>query len=768
MKNIIKSILFAFALFALVQETEAKPRTLSQMQQAAARVWNGSARYGFRAPVQGRMERLQSDSLLTVWGNSKGGYVIVAVDDNLPAVLGYSSTAYGNTDTDNPNFAWWLESVRQVAATVSKWSSPHKVTLPTTSGYPADVSPIVSCHWGQSTPYNNLCPMGPYLNAAGQPDGKEYGKSLTGCAATAISQIMYSLRYPISGRGGECSVGVPYANPTATYTVDFDNATYDWDNMIDDYTLGNYTDAQATAVATIMYHAGVALDMQYSPTSSGTYARMVVTALKRNFGFPETVRLLNRDDYSEPQWMSTIYNELSNGRPIQYNGADQVNGGHAFVMDGYNADGMVHVNWGWEGQKDGYYNVSLLDPQGWHFTQHQSMVIGISKKSSSTEAMEVEVPAPGMLAAEIPNDKIMKIGRLKVKGGINGTDLRLLRNMAGRDAENAVSGGNLSVLDLSESCIVKGGDAYLGNLYTVDDQLPERAFYGCDALTQVLLPSSLTHIGDGAFGMCYSLESLMLTPAKDADFSFDGTSVISLDGSRLVAVMPYAVNAYKVPKGIKKINDYAFAGCIQLSNVSIPESVESIGKKAFEYDYNITQLRMYPKIAPSVMDDTFDGMDANTAWVYLWHGTCQSYASIGGWQRFFGEMPHYKEFGTTIKAKNAKRKVGKKNPNFGYQINGDWVDGTPELTCEANEESPVGTYPIVVKRGSITADDVEFENGTLTVVDNTTSVESVSGVDDSLTGKCAYNTAGQRVTMSSSVEGKGARLFVVEGKKIVR
>lgn len=766
--NIRQFVLSASALLALAQWTEAKPRSLSQMQQAATSVWNGSARYGFRAPQNSRMQRLQSDSLLTVWGNANGGYVIVAVDDNLPAVLGYSSTPYANTAADNPNFKWWLESVRRVAASISRSSAPHKTTLPEASGYPADVAPMVSCHWGQSTPYNDLCPMGPYLNAAGQPDGKEYGRSLTGCAATAISQIMYSLRYPLNGSGGECSVGVPYANPTATYTVDFDNATYDWANMIDDYTPGNYTDAQATAVATIMYHAGVALDMQYSATSSGTYARMVVTALKRNFGFPETVRLLNRDDYTEQQWMNTIYNELSNGHPIQYNGADQINGGHAFVFDGYNADGMVHVNWGWEGQKDGYYNVSLLDPQGWHFTQHQSMVIGISKKTVSTESLEVEVSVPGTLVDQIPADKTMTVGRLKVKGCINGTDLRLLRKMAGRDADNAVSNGNLSVLDLSEARIVKGGEAYLDNLCTVDDQLPDCAFYGCDALTWVVLPSTLTHIGDGAFGMCYSLENLSLTPAKDADFTFDGTSVVSSDGSRLIAVMPYAVSTYKVPEGVKTISDYAFAGCIQLSNVSLPQCVENIGKKAFEYDYNITQLWMYPKTAPCVAGDTFEGMDANAAWLYLWHDTYQSYADADGWQRFFGENPHYKEFGTTIKAKNAKRKVGKKNPKFGYQINGDWVDGTPELTCEADEASPAGTYPIVVKRGTITADDVEFENGTLTVVDNATSVESVSGVLDDLVGKRAYTIAGQRVTMPSSGQGKGTGLFVVDGKKIVR
>ena len=581
---------------------------------------------------------------------------------------------------------------------------------------------MVTCHWGQSTPYNNLCPLGPHYDASGQPDGREYERSLTGCAATAIAQIMYYHKYPTKGQGGKASVGVPYNNPTATYTVNFDEATYDWANMIDDYKEG-YTEEQANAVATLMYHAGVALDMQYSPDASGTYARKVVTALKRNFGYPETVRLLMRADYSEQEWMNLIYTELSEGRPIQYNGQDAINGGHAFVFDGYDQEGLVHVNWGWEGDKDGYYDVSLLNPSGWRFTSNQSMVIGIARRSNNGDTLEVDNTQAGNMSLLIPEEKRLTTSRLIVKGKVNSSDLAIIRYMAGRDRDGKPTKGNLASLDLSKASFVSGGDAFFDGLCIErDNELPQQAFYGCDRLEQLALPSNISHIGNGAFALCYSLDSVWLTVPANSDYVYDGTSILSKDSTQLIAVLPSAEGSYFIPKGVRRVNDYALAGCTQINKVVIPQEVMEMGDKVFYYDYTLNAIKSYAREAPLLGSNCFDGVDVADTKLLVWHGCTLSYENSEKWKVFIGDNSTCTEFGTTIKANNANRIYGNENPKLSYKMEGEWVEGQPQLTCSANPYSPVGSYPITVMRGSVVGEDVEFEDGQLNVKKATLTV----------------------------------------------
>ena len=232
--------------------------------------------------------------------------------------------------------------------------------------------------WDQSAPYNDLCP--------------EYNgtRSVTGCVATAMAQVMRYHKYPAKGKGSNS-----YTSQTLALAASFDFAstTFDWDNMLPQYVSGSYTDDQAKAVATLMYACGVSVDMDYTPDDSGAMPYAAAEALINNFEYSSNIRFLQRDYYQYAEWMDLIKTEISNSRPIMYDG-QSTEGGHEFVFDGYDENDMVHVNWGWSGVNDGYFAISALAPSslgigggtnlGGGFSSDQGMIIGIQPSSEGT------------------------------------------------------------------------------------------------------------------------------------------------------------------------------------------------------------------------------------------------------------------------------------------------------------------------------------------------------------------------------------------------
>lgn len=274
------------------------------------------------------------------------GFVIVSGDDRAVPVLGYSDT--GSFDADNipANMQAWLEDYsRQI-----EWLRTNGVAVyeaEATEDY-APVAPLIASKWSQSEPYYNDCP--------------EYkgDKCVTGCAATAMAMVMKYYNYPTSGTGSHTYT--PANNRRlGQLSADFGNTTYDWENMLDEYNYGEYSDTEAQAVATLMYHCGVSLDMQYDPYASGAHSVDWMVALKTYFGYDDGIYLVNREYYSTEGWNKLIYDEIAAGRPVLYSGMSR-QGGHAFICDGYSDDGYFHINWGWAGMSDGYFLFSALDP----------------------------------------------------------------------------------------------------------------------------------------------------------------------------------------------------------------------------------------------------------------------------------------------------------------------------------------------------------------------------------------------------------------------
>lgn len=645
----------------------------------------------------------------TVMGVSGQVYAIIPNDDRLPEVIGYAT---GTFSTANPAFNWYLENAEAVCTQVAGGSQPARIVKPDPTKYPTSISALVPSKWGQQSPYNRYTP----------------NNYPTGCVATAMAQIMYYHKLPVKGTGSR-TITFPYDDPSGRkLTADFGNTTYDWANMRDIYTTGSYTSTEANAVALIMYHCGIAVNMDYKASASGAYTVDAASGLRKYFGFPSTVRVATRGSYSEAEWMDLIYSNVSHNMPILYTGVDSRMGGHAFVLDGYDADGLVHINWGWNGDDDGYYNVALLNPQQYSFVEDQDMVIGIRGGAVETVERTVTTTKAGELASLLGDDAAT-VTSLHVNGPINSTDLKFIRQLAGKDSLGHTTTGILSSIDLTDAIVEAGGEPYLidGNrrYVTTDATIPTLAFYGCEPLTFVALPTSVTEIGNGAFGMCVNLDSVSIANATGHAYYYeDGLLFGSSAKTVLKECMPFVSGKVDLDDGLTDIEPYAFAGCVQIKSVSLPTSVIKIGKETFQYCYSMTDIHSFNRNAPDAGVDAFDGVDRSTCKLYVPSGSKTRYAASSEWKDFIGSKvsngnvysyDNIVEFGVTITARNSTKRYGDKNPRFGYKIEGNAPSGTPSLYCEADEKSPVGEYRIVISRGTITDSTVQFRNGVLRV-----------------------------------------------------
>jgi len=294
--------------------------------------------------------------------NSDNGFIIISGDDAVYPVLAYSTESKFILENQPNNIKKWLENYKQqinyivtnnIKATKEikeKWNNSiqNRNSNSTTS-----VSPLITVNWGQSPYVNDLCP---YDSNAGSGNGYH---AVTGCPATAMAQIMKYWNYPTTGTGFHS-----YSHPTyGNLSANFGATTYDWASM------PNTVNSTNNAVATLMYHCGVAVEMQYGPHSSGSYVIMdgypdeqtSEYAYKTYFGYnPSTIQGLRRQNYSDYNWGALLKNELDAGRPIQYAGFGQ--GGHTFVCDGYDNNDFFHMNWGWSGSANGYYMIDALNP----------------------------------------------------------------------------------------------------------------------------------------------------------------------------------------------------------------------------------------------------------------------------------------------------------------------------------------------------------------------------------------------------------------------
>lgn len=288
------------------------------------------------------LEWTGEDNGVYVFAREKGGFLIAAGDDNAPALLGFSDSATFDPET-------MPEALKAMLTQMDRAIASGRAVTDDTATPRADIAPLISSQWNQDSPYNLLCP---------EIDGEH---TLTGCVATAEAQVLRYWKYPVTGTG---EVSYRWNGGNTTLKYDFTAHTFDYDNMTDTYG-DTSTDAQRQAVAELMLAAGMASEMEYSMTFSGSTDTYAALGLIKYLGYDAGVKLLYRDFYRIAEWNALVYAELEAKRPVLYYGFSPA-GGHAFICDGYmntSGDDYFHINWGWGGLSDGYFLLSVLNPE---------------------------------------------------------------------------------------------------------------------------------------------------------------------------------------------------------------------------------------------------------------------------------------------------------------------------------------------------------------------------------------------------------------------
>ena len=313
------------------------------------------------------------------------GFTIVSGDDRMPEVVGYS--AQGTYDPDHlpANYVGFMKAYQETVEALLKGDAQVSGGLAEARQWRAEragsaaVAPLLDgIKWDQREPYNNMCPLYEGTN-----------RSVTGCVATAMAQVMMYYQYPKKLKSTIESYN------TQTYGIQIpeisSGATYDWDNMLPDYSKSDYNSAQADAVAKLMYHCGAAVKMDYGPSSG---ANVTPAILATYFGYDaDLMQDLTRTVFTLQQWMTLIDNELKAKRPILYSGQAS-DGGHEFVCDGSDGKGLYHINWGWGGYQDGYFDLTILQPTKGGagsgsavdgYNRNCSMIIGIAPDNGKVD-----------------------------------------------------------------------------------------------------------------------------------------------------------------------------------------------------------------------------------------------------------------------------------------------------------------------------------------------------------------------------------------------
>lgn len=399
--------------------------------------------------------------------NLEQGYVIVSGDDEMTELVGYAENGFFDAENVPPQMQLWLDGYAEyVAAVQSGKAKARKILL---SDSPSVVvEPLVTTKWNQDAPFNNFAPE--YTD-----DNNNTQRCATGCAATAMAQIMKFHNWPEQGVGH-----YSYEHQSfGTISSNFSEHVYDWTNMIDRYNNGEYSNVQADAVALLMKDCGVSLNMNYGPVS-GASIYSYTPAFKNYFRYSS--RTVNRSGCETAEFTKIITDELQEGRPIIYCGTGE-DGGHAFVVDGYDTNYFLHVNWGWGGYSDGYFDMNYMDPAG----------LGIGGGSGAFKWNQGIVLARPLKDGVEPYEFIQQLCFVlfnDVQGGIfckqempanKGDDVTiLLRNTANLSGESFFGSLNVGVFDDSGALVTMGNEERIennngellefqsGRLYSVD------------------------------------------------------------------------------------------------------------------------------------------------------------------------------------------------------------------------------------------------------------------------------------------------------------
>ena len=521
-----------------------------------------------------------------VFNTSDGSaFVIVAGDDRAEAVLGYGE---GSLDMAvlPCNLRWLLDSYTEQM----EYLHAHPDVQVELSA-PADnenIIPMITSDWGQQVPFYNQCPM------------YQGERSVTGCVATAMAQVMNYWRYParLPALGGYNT------RSHHIYVSPLPGTDVNWDNMLNNYGATPYSDAQANAVATLMRYCGQAVRMDYSPEGSGAYVDQQLSAMK-TFGYNPAATVVGKGTTPYDEWREILLAELRAGRPLLYSANDPAAGGHAFVVDGY-YDGKFHINWGWNGNNNGYFALGAFNVRNYSFLSSQQILADLYPRDSEHEVRDLH--------------DFVADGIYYRYGDVDGEVA-----VAPRDSRYGSYSGHVTIPatvthDGRELAVTAIGDL---------------AFYSCYTLTGVDLPEGVTRIGQQAFGVCLELDSIALpstlrqvdarafvectsltavyTPSQEAwlsiRFADRNANPVSLSHRLLVAGQE--LEHLTVPQAVTSLSPYALVDCTTLRSVAMHDGVTTVGTSALEGCTALTTVTM-PAAMSSLGARAFYGCTALT------------------------------------------------------------------------------------------------------------------------------------------------------------
>lgn len=422
MRNFKRTLSFVSLLIIAIGMAQATPRSVQQAKKIAQQ---HALKMGIALQPDGLTQKAvkaskiaaapgaqpTADSYYVFENGDDRGFTIVSGDDRLPDIVGYSLTGSYNMSRQPDAFVYYMRSYEEMAQRVAQGDDHALSTVREAEALRASsyqqpiVAPLLGdTKWNQDWPFNAYVPMF---------DGTNH--SATGCVATAMAQVMMYHRWP-----DVLKADIP-AYTTKTYNLNVEGIAagekIDWDNMLPQYLEGQYYDENVEAVAKLMLMCGAAVKMNYGPSSGATVTAHTMTHF---FGYdPHTTMTVNRAGVTLEQWVDAIDNDLQAQRPILYSGYSS-DGGHQFVLDGADGRGLYHVNWGWGGYQDGYFDISILNPAKGGtgsgmaadgYNRKNSMIIGLQKDN-------------GIVDTDLPDFPILSVDKWSDNAHFNITTTR--------------------------------------------------------------------------------------------------------------------------------------------------------------------------------------------------------------------------------------------------------------------------------------------------------------------------------------------------------
>ncbi len=513
------------------------------------------------------------------------GYVIVPGDDEIEGVLGYTDNGEFDYEQIPDNMRSWLDAYAQYIEDfqTGKAEGPRKINTH------AAIPEMLTTKWNQGWPYNNLTPL------------HNGSRSVTGCVATAFAQVLY---YQHEKSVEETQADIPgYTTWTEKLVVPgiSKGAPIDWKNMLGSYG-GSASGVQQTAVAQLMLYCGVAVEMDYTSSSSGAHTEMCSEGMNKYFGY-STARYVYKANYTDEGWDELIYNELREGRVVLLSGYNS-EAGHAFVCDGYDGNRCYHINWGWGGQSDGHFLMNSLNPS--------SQGIGGSGDGYS-EGL-------GAVIGALPDNydqKALSIANATVKK-------LCIANFDTNGDGVFTYGEAAAVTDL--------GEVFKGQRFNTFDELyyftglktiADGAFSGNSLLTAITLPKAVETIGEEAFSGCSKLKTFKF---------FNNIKEIGAGAFNGCRMLP----EFAVPEAVTAINDNTFAGCAAFTEFTVPVNVRRIGTKAFDGCSKLTTFTV-DVIEPAKIqmgEEVFANINLENATLITVQGTEDFYRNADQWKEF--------------------------------------------------------------------------------------------------------------------------------------